>query len=168
MHEGHGGHEHPPAGLTETAAVIELPPKADGTGGLLTPADIRNKVFATVRLREGYDLAQVDTFLDQVETTLSSVLRQNAALRARLSDSRPPEAGDRAARIVALTQEAADREIGKAREEALDIVAEAREQAEAVKRDALSYGARVREGLQYQIRQLQHLLAELQEKDRES
>jgi DivIVA domain-containing protein len=59
---------------TEAAPVTGHLPSVGGEAGLLTPADIRNKVFTTVRLREGYDLAQVDTFLDQVEATLSSVL----------------------------------------------------------------------------------------------
>lgn len=163
-HEGHGheghGHAHPSA--AEPASVVHL----DVNGGSLTPADVRNKVFATVRLREGYDMAQVDTFLDQVETALTRVLQENAALRARPDRSRRPaaSAGAGAPHIVALAQEAADRAIAMAQEEAREIVAEANGRAEAAKREALSYGGRIREGLQRQIRQLQALLTELENK----
>ncbi len=31
----------------------------------LTPEDVRNKQFTTVRLREGYDEDEVDAFLDE-------------------------------------------------------------------------------------------------------
>ena len=31
----------------------------------LSPEDVRNKQFTTVRLREGYDEDEVDAFLDQ-------------------------------------------------------------------------------------------------------
>jgi DivIVA domain-containing protein len=138
----------------------------DVNGGSLTPADVRNKVFATVRLREGYDMAQVDTFLDQVEAAFTRVLQENAALRARPGKSRQPAvlAGAGAPHIVALAQEAADRAIAMAQEEAREIVAEANGRAEAAKREALSYGGRIREGLQRQIRQLQTLLTELENK----
>jgi DivIVA domain-containing protein len=36
----------------------------------LTPDDVRNKRFTPVRLREGYDMAEVDAFLDEVEAEL--------------------------------------------------------------------------------------------------
>ena len=36
----------------------------------LTPADIRDKKFHTVRLRPGYDEEEVDTLLDRIESTL--------------------------------------------------------------------------------------------------
>jgi len=32
----------------------------------LTPEDVRNKQFSTVRLKEGYDEDEVDEFLDRV------------------------------------------------------------------------------------------------------
>jgi DivIVA domain-containing protein len=161
-HEGHGhaGQAHPSA--AEPAAVLHL----DVNRGSLTPADVRNKVFATVRLREGYDMAQVDTFLDQVEAAMTRILQENAALRARPDSSRQPAApaGAGAPHIVALAQEAADRAIAMAQEEAREIIAEAGGRAEAAKREVLSYGGRMREGLQRQIRQLQTLLAELENK----
>ncbi|MBV9829979.1 MAG: DivIVA domain-containing protein, partial [Marmoricola sp.] len=33
----------------------------------LTPEDVSNKRFTPVRLREGYDMGEVDAFLDEVE-----------------------------------------------------------------------------------------------------
>jgi len=33
----------------------------------LTPEDVRSKRFTPVRLREGYDMGEVDQFLDEVE-----------------------------------------------------------------------------------------------------
>jgi DivIVA domain-containing protein len=70
-------------------AVVETPQEDPaGVAGLLTPADIRNQLFKVVRLREGYDLAEVDRFLVLVETTLISVLRENERLRARPAPTR--------------------------------------------------------------------------------
>ncbi|HEY0542423.1 MAG TPA: DivIVA domain-containing protein [Actinoallomurus sp.] len=156
-HEGHGheAHDHPHPGA-ETASVVRL--HVDRP--LLTPADVRNKVFATVRVREGYEMAQVDTFLDQVEATVSRVLQENAELRARPQAGF--SAGESAPYIVALAQEAADRAIAMAQEEARKIVTEARDRAEATQREALNYGGRIREGLQSQIRQLRVLLSDLE------
>jgi DivIVA domain-containing protein len=51
----------------------------------LTPEDVRNKQFTTVRLREGYDEDEVDAFLDEVEAELTRLLRENDDLRAKLA-----------------------------------------------------------------------------------
>ncbi len=51
----------------------------------LTPEDVSNKRFTTVRLREGYDMTEVDQFLDEVESELGRLTRENAELRTRLS-----------------------------------------------------------------------------------
>ncbi|GLY88360.1 DivIVA domain-containing protein [Actinoallomurus iriomotensis] len=154
-HAGHAhdGHDHPyPHG--GTTPVLHLP----AGGRPLTPAEVRNKVFATVRVREGYDMAQVDEFLDLVEATLDQVLRENAELRTRPAQS---PAGDGAPR---LTQHAAERTVTMATQQAKEIIADARERAEAAQREALTYGGRIREGLQDQIRQLRALLIELEKK----
>ncbi len=52
----------------------------------VTPADVRNKQFATTRLRPGYDEDEVDAFLDEVEAELERLLRENQELRAKLAD----------------------------------------------------------------------------------
>jgi DivIVA domain-containing protein len=48
----------------------------------LTPEDVRNKQFTTVRFKEGYDLDEVDNFLDEIEESLSAVTREAEDLRA--------------------------------------------------------------------------------------
>lgn len=50
----------------------------------LTPDDVSNKRFTPVRLREGYDMGEVDQFLDEVETELARLLKDNDDLRERL------------------------------------------------------------------------------------
>jgi len=51
----------------------------------LTPEDVRNKRFTPVRLREGYDMGEVDQFLDEVESELERLTAENNDLRAKLS-----------------------------------------------------------------------------------
>jgi len=51
----------------------------------LTPEDVSNKRFTPVRLREGYDMGEVDQFLDEVESELSRLTRENEDLRSKLT-----------------------------------------------------------------------------------
>src|SRR5262245_16650560 len=51
----------------------------------LTPEDVRSKQFTPVRLREGYDVTEVDAFLDEVEAELERLLAENEELRAKLA-----------------------------------------------------------------------------------
>ena len=51
----------------------------------LTPEDVQNKRFSTVRFKEGYDEEEVDAFLDEVEAELRRLLGENTDLRARPS-----------------------------------------------------------------------------------
>ena len=46
---------------------------------LLTPKDIREHTFQTVRFKEGYDVDEVDDFLDQVTETVEALGRQAVA-----------------------------------------------------------------------------------------
>ncbi len=50
----------------------------------LTPEDVSNKRFTPVRLREGYDMGEVDQFLDQVEAELERLIAESNDLRAKL------------------------------------------------------------------------------------
>jgi DivIVA domain-containing protein len=50
----------------------------------LTPEDVSNKRFTPVRLREGYDMGEVDQFLDEVEAELARLTKENEELRAKL------------------------------------------------------------------------------------
>src|SRR5690625_4666173 len=47
----------------------------------LTPEDVHKKTFTPVRLREGYDMGEVDQFLDEVETELTRLQDENDELR---------------------------------------------------------------------------------------
>jgi DivIVA domain-containing protein len=49
----------------------------------LTPEDVSNKRFTPTRLTQGYDMGEVDQFLDEVEAELGRLLRENEELRAR-------------------------------------------------------------------------------------
>lgn len=69
----------------------------------LTPEDVRNKEFTTVRLREGYDEDEVDAFLDEVEAELIRLLKENEELRALAGGAAP---------AVSAPAEAAPAEVG--------------------------------------------------------
>src|SRR6187399_1760148 len=58
----------------------------------LTPEDVSNKRFTPVRLREGYDMGEVDQFLDEVEAELERLLKENDDLRAKLTSSHGADA----------------------------------------------------------------------------
>ena len=51
----------------------------------LTPEDVHKKTFTPVRLREGYDMGEVDQFLDEVEVELTRLHQDNDDLRTKLS-----------------------------------------------------------------------------------
>ncbi len=51
----------------------------------LTPEDVSNKRFTPVRLREGYDMGEVDQFLDEVEAELDRLTKENDDLRTKVS-----------------------------------------------------------------------------------
>lgn len=103
-----------------------------------------------VRLREGYDLAEVDAFLARVETSLSVLWHDNTALRDRLA----------AAERVALDT------VTAARRQAGQILAEAHACAEQVQRDAmeaadvLAARAGYREVIEGQIDRLETVIAD--------
>ena len=47
----------------------------------LTPADIRSVQFSTTRMKSGYDMDEVDAFLDKVEAELGALISQTQAAR---------------------------------------------------------------------------------------
>ncbi len=51
----------------------------------LTPEDVHKKTFTPVRLREGYDMGEVDQFLDEVEVELTRLRQENDDLRTKLT-----------------------------------------------------------------------------------
>jgi DivIVA domain-containing protein len=70
----------------------------------LTPEDVSNKRFTPVRLREGYDMGEVDQFLDEVEAELGRLTKENDDLRAKLSAA---QSGDSTAAAPAPVPEKA-------------------------------------------------------------
>jgi DivIVA domain-containing protein len=61
----------------------------------LTPEDVHKKTFTPVRLREGYDMGEVDQFLDEVEVELTRLHAENDDLRTKLAAAQaapPPPA----------------------------------------------------------------------------
>ncbi len=117
----------------------------------LTPSDVANKQFR-IAFR-GYSLDEVDAFLDEVETELTRLLRDNAAQRDRPATPTPAtavpapgapasaapapavaplasmEGQEAALRTLLLAQRTADEAIAEARAEAEDIVSAARSEA---------------------------------------
>lgn len=138
----------------------------------LTPEDVSNKRFTPVRLREGYDMGEVDQFLDEVEATLEASQKESDELRSKLeaaqSGSRsvaapdrsepakpaesapapapaatPKEASSAAARLLELATKNADELIEEAKGQAEQITVDARTNAERVETDARAKAERV-------------------------
>jgi DivIVA domain-containing protein len=177
MHDGHGAH----------ADAIDNPPAFPLGAGLsagasrLSPAAVRNQVFTVVRLREGYDLAEVDTFLGHVETTFTMLVQENTELRAQAlaaEHARPTQ--ENAARIMAMAQDSAERVLAAADQQAQAILTQARDRAvvspqesHALCRQELErqveefnafiadYNHRLQHRLRTQVDQLRSLLDEL-------
>ncbi|MEO5652036.1 MAG: DivIVA domain-containing protein [Marmoricola sp.] len=86
----------------------------------LTPEDVSNKRFTPVRLREGYDMGEVDQFLDEVESELARLHKENDDLRGKLTaaqrdggaapEAAPAEKATEAAPAPAAVVAAAPRE----------------------------------------------------------
>jgi DivIVA domain-containing protein len=62
----------------------------------LTPEDVSNKRFTPVRLREGYDMGEVDQFLDEVEAELARLTKENDDLRSKLSSAQGAPVAEKA------------------------------------------------------------------------
>lgn len=126
----------------------------------LTPEDVQNKEFTTVRLREGYEMQEVDEFLDEVEAELSRLQRENDELRDKLaavtrggvaasaepiqarqeapkappSAMAPPAAAP--APVVSQPSEAAAKVLALAQKTADELVADAKSEADRLMSDA--------------------------------
>jgi DivIVA domain-containing protein len=51
----------------------------------LSPQEVHDKQFNTVKMRTGYDMDEVDSFLDEIEAALGTLIVQNDDLRAQLA-----------------------------------------------------------------------------------
>jgi len=67
----------------------------------LTPQDVHSKVFGPTRFRRGYDEAEVDAFLDEVEAELVRLHAEIDALRASESAGQGTTAGLGSANVAA-------------------------------------------------------------------
>ncbi len=113
----------------------------------LTPEDVRNKQFSTAK-RKGYEMDEVDAFLDQVEVEIGNLHRENADLRGRAAAAEqaatqaqaaaaaaPPPApaapdhNAEAVAMLALAQKTAEEHKAKAKAEADALIADARSKA---------------------------------------
>ena len=75
----------------------------------LTPTEVHAQQFTTVRMRTGYDMDEVDAFLDVVGAEISRLLGDNDDLRAQLTQAQ--------SRVLAAEQKSARAE-GAGKEEA--------------------------------------------------
>lgn len=96
----------------------------------LTPEDVANKQFSSVRLREGYDMEEVDQFLDEVEQELARLLRENDDLRGRLTAAERA-VGDSERKVSEAERRAveAERRAGDAERRAVEAERQAAEAA---------------------------------------
>lgn len=53
----------------------------------LTPKDVHEKQFSTVKMRTGYDMDEVDTFLDEVESAIGQLQTENDDLKAQIAQA---------------------------------------------------------------------------------
>lgn len=125
----------------------------------LTPTDVANKQFTVTRMKAGYAIDEVDSFLDEVEGELARLLRENNDLRVRPAAAAPASPSDAPAapepapvpepaaappqqlgsasegqeaalRTLLLAQRTADEAVAEARAEAAQIVQAAQAEAD--------------------------------------
>ena len=90
----------------------------------LTPEDVRNKRFTAVRLREGYDMGEVDQFLDEIEVEFERLISENEVLRAKLAASAHAEPTAAIAAIDAREEVAKVEEVEQVKEEVIEVQSE--------------------------------------------
>src|SRR3954453_9017376 len=155
----------------------------------LTPEDVQNKRFSTVRFKEGYDEEEVDAFLDEVEAELRRLLGENSDLRsspaaagaplaappapvAQPPAAPPPAApaedpSEAALRTLLLAQRTADEAIAQAKQESEQLVASAKVRAASIESDAQQQHASAMADLQRQRSTLETQIEELRTFERE-
>jgi len=154
----------------------------------LTPEDVRNKRFTPVRLREGYDMGEVDQFLDEVESELERLNHENEDLRQKLAaaqrgdgvykqpmgddamhqvrqaqgagPSSVAEASSAAARLLEIATQNADQLVAESKEQANRILAEARARAERMENEARGLASRLESEARAKAEQLERETAE--------
>ncbi len=89
----------------------------------MTPDDVRTQRFTTVRLREGYQMLEVDQFLERVAQAISE-------LHSKIEAAAEPTTG--AAEVLALAQRTAAEYTEQARATADDLVLSLQHQIDAL------------------------------------
>lgn len=98
----------------------------------LTPEDVSTKRFTPVRLREGYDMGEVDQFLDEVEAELARLVKENDDLRVKAGEAPSTSVSDSTSTSSAAKTGATDKPGDKAGEKsAADTAAATPEQSPA-------------------------------------
>jgi DivIVA domain-containing protein len=144
----------------------------------LTPEDVQNKRFRTVRgpFKEGYDEEEVDAFLDDVEAELRRLLADNETARTQAPAAAPTpaaaaavveEPNEAALRTLLLAQRTADDAIAQAKAEADQIVAQARVRASSIESEAQQQHAAAMAELQRQRGALENQIDEMRTFERE-
>ncbi len=136
----------------------------------LTPEDVRNKQFSTAK-RKGYEMDEVDSFLDQVELELGNLARENAELKGRVAAAEQaaaaaaaaaapaspvpvapavPDVNEQAVAMLALAQKTADEHKSRAKAESDALLASAHAKVTELERA----GAAERAGLERRVEEL--------------
>ncbi|MDI3270336.1 MAG: DivIVA domain-containing protein [Bacillota bacterium] len=123
---------------------------------MLTPLDIQQKEFK--RSFRGYDVDEVDEFLDEVVRDFEQLLKENAALKMQLEEYREKvdqykEMEDALRNAILVAQETANEVKAAARKEAELIVREAEAEAEKRRRSAREAVEKAQESLKALERQ---------------
>jgi DivIVA domain-containing protein len=134
---------------------------------MLTITELTDKTFTTTRLREGYEIAEVDAFVAEVRETLVQQERELDELRNRPAapidrvrgDGDPiRESSVAAARLLEMATVNADQLVCEAKAEAASLVAAANDDAEQITSSALAEAGRVSADLE---RHRESVLAEV-------
>jgi DivIVA domain-containing protein len=156
---------------------------------VLTPEDVRNQTFAMTRsLTKGYDVDEVDAFLERVEAELTRLTQEADALRAQLAVARqappapvaaapaaPPaapqpaavNAGEQATALLQMAQRTHDETVADARVKAEAMLTEAHNRAAAMESDAAAKQRQTLAGLEADRANAQRKVDELRAFERE-
>jgi cell division initiation protein len=129
----------------------------------LTPEDVERKSFKE-RLK-GYDVSEVDTFLDRVVARLHELEQERETLRRQLEEARRDS--DHSEQLVHRTlmtaERAAEETRAQARTEAERLVDEAREEAERLLAEAREGAVQERRAHEAEAEQLARVIDQLKE-----
>jgi cell division initiation protein len=110
---------------------------------MIEPADIEGIRFATTRLKEGYDQNEVDAFLDRVAEDYRLVLDKLRNVELERDTLKRAPADEPTQVIQQPPSVMVERVLAVAEQTAQQFVAEAKEQADGIIREAGGRGARV-------------------------